>query len=63
MKCGNPRNWGGAIELKAFADLFHKNIKVLTYQKKIIEFLSSHPRQCGWIHLRWTGRHYEPIIR
>lgn len=57
-----PKNWGGAIEIKAFADLFHKNIKVVTSRNKVIEFLSSQPDRCGWIYLRWNGRHYSPIL-
>lgn len=55
--------WGGAIEIKAFCELFQ--IKVYVYvirENKYIEFVPSKwddPSKI--IKISWTGNHYEPI--
>ena len=64
FKMRHSHVWGGAIEIKAFADMFHKNIKLLSVpNRKTIEFLSNNPDRSPWIQLRWNGRHYDPILR
>lgn len=58
-----PSSWGGAIEIKAYADLFQKNIKVYSMPNRMsIDFMTkSNPDQANWIAISWTGSHYEPI--
>ena len=59
----HPSSWGGAIEIKAYADLFRRNIKVYSLpNRRSIEFLTaSNSDQVNWIGIYWTGGHYEPI--
>ena len=56
-------SWGGAIEIKAYADLFGMNVKVYSIpNRRSIEFLTDkNPDQAKWVALSWTGGHYEPI--
>ena len=57
--------WGGAIEIRAFCELF--NMKVIVYvirENRNIEFISScfdkkPVDKC--IQISWTGSHYEPM--
>lgn len=51
---------GGATEIKAFCNLFQKNVKVESLpNNKIIEFIAK--PEYPFIFLRWTGGHYDPI--
>lgn len=51
---------GGATEIKAFCSLFNKNVKVYSEPNhKTIEFISN--ETYPFIHLRWTGGHYDPM--
>lgn len=53
--------WGGAIEIKAFADMFNVRILVNVIQTgKQIEFLPKNPFT-STICLLYTGNHYEPL--
>lgn len=55
--------WGGAIEIRAFCELFQ--IKVYVYviaDKKYIEFIPSSCQDTSkYIKISWNGSHYEPI--
>jgi uncharacterized protein with PIN domain len=62
--------WGGAIEIRAFCELF--DIKVIVFvirENRNIEFLpssfenndSKKVEKC--VKISWTGAHYEPINR
>lgn len=54
--------WGGAIEIKAFCDLYGVNILVYSIpNRKNIEFLSNKNNINKYIYLSWNGYHYEPI--
>ena len=55
--------WGGAIEIRAFANM--SGYKVLVHvarSSKIIEFLPSRdvPTR-GELHIKWTGNHFDPL--
>ena len=56
-------SWGGAIEIKAYCDLFGMNVKVYSMpNRNSIEFLTNkNTNDAGWIAIYWTGGHYEPI--
>jgi hypothetical protein len=57
-----PHVMGGATEIKIFCILFKKNVKVLSEpNKKTIEFVidPTYP----FVHLRWTGNHFDPVHR
>lgn len=62
--------WGGAIEIRAFCELF--DIKVIVFvirENRNIEFLPSsfENKESGKIEkcvkISWTGAHYEPMNR
>lgn len=60
MKKSNT--WGGAIEIKAFCELF--KIKVCVYvirEKRFIEFIPTNWEGNRCIKISWTGNHYEPL--
>jgi hypothetical protein len=51
---------GGATEIKAFCIIFKKNIKIKSEPNdKIIEFIVNN--EYPFLHLRWTGNHYDAI--
>jgi hypothetical protein len=55
--------WGGAIEIKAYCDLFNTNVKVISSpNRREIEFLSSKPNISNFNKISWNGSHYEPIV-
>lgn len=55
--------WGGAIEIRAFCELFQIKVYVLVLRdQKYIEFVPSHyPDETKYIKISWNGNHYEPI--
>ena len=55
----NSHTWGGAIEIRAFCEMFQTRVLVEIHGRRI-EFLpKEEPRFT--IHLHYTGNHYEPI--
>ena len=53
--------WGGAIELKAYCDIFRRNVRMYSQpNRKEIEFLAE-KKQSPWVSIHWTGNHYEPM--
>jgi hypothetical protein len=55
--------WGGAIEIKAFCDIFNINVNVIILKdKKTVNFLSTNQPSLGTITISWNGSHFEPII-
>ena len=53
--------WGGAIEIKLYCDLFKRNVIVKSLPNgKDIEFFSKTPSNV-WNKIYWTGNHYEPM--
>ena len=61
----NMGQWGGAIEIKAFCDLFGLNVKVHSFpNRRTIEFISQTSKgKVPWVEITWTGNHYEPVIK
>ena len=68
-KMKNSNTWGGAIEIKAFCELFSIQVNVLVLKtKKTITFVPNkwdtqnctvNDTRC--ITITWNGYHYEPI--
>ena len=53
--------WGGAIEIKAYCDIFRRNVRMYSQpNRKDIEFLAE-DKQSTWVSIHWTGNHYEPL--
>jgi ubiquitin thioesterase OTU1 len=59
----NRNTWGGAIEIKAFCDLYDIDVQVYVVPtcKKIL-FKSNKKHKNGLIKIYWTGNHYEPDL-
>lgn len=59
----HSNTWGGAIEIKAYCDLFDVSVEVHALRRgenKKVEFINTRKTNM-WIILKWTGNHYEPI--
>lgn len=56
-----PGVWGGAIEIRAFCELYTMNVKihVLYTGKKFTINCSGQPTRT--IHISYTGSHFEPL--
>ena len=58
----HPSTWGGAIEIKAFCDMFQVSIHVVVLRdRKTIEFQPSNMTARDRFMISWNGFHYEPI--
>lgn len=55
----SPHTWGGAIEIRAFCEMFRTRVLVEIHGRTI-EFLPKQPYQCT-ARIHYTGNHYEPI--
>lgn len=56
----SEHTWGGAIEIKAFCELFKVAVEVAVYQnEKTILFQPSVPTNLV-VRIEWTGNHFEP---
>ena len=61
--------WGGAIEIRAFCEIFLFKVEVVVLQTgKIIEFvpavwndISKKEKLCRVLKITWNGYHYEPF--
>lgn len=54
-------SWGGAIEIRAFCDIFKRNVIIWSIpNKKFIEFISRYEND-HFDKLYWNGYHYEPL--
>lgn len=57
----NRSTWGGALEIKAYCELFKVSVDVhIKNTQTHIEFINSENRNM-WIEIEWNGYHYEPI--
>jgi len=55
----SPSTWGGAIEIRAFVQLWKRPVKVWAIRhRRWIEFPCSEGQECK---LSWNGGHYEPM--
>ena len=67
----NTSTWGGAIEIKAFCNIYKKNVFVRNIRdstSKLIEFVDNpntikNKFKCDEnnYHVTWSGGHYEPV--
>jgi len=60
-KMSSSNEWGGAVEIKVFCELFHYKVNVIVLRtKKTIEFIPENNVKRE-ITITWNGSHYEPI--
>ena len=65
----NNATWGGAIEIRAFCEMYKVNVLVKNIRNnstdenhpKNIQFLCSDPTS-RWVFISWNGGHFEPVI-
>jgi hypothetical protein len=56
-----PSTWGGAIEIQAFAQLFHARVEVrVNNGAQVIEFFPQKTSVERTVSLMWTGNHFAP---
>lgn len=57
--------WGGAIEIKAFVNMFKVNVFVHIphQQRRVVEFVYDQSQKDGYptVHILWTGNHFVPL--
>lgn len=55
----NPGTWGGAIEIKAFCNMYFMNVNVLDTRtnKNTIEFVEGSKAK-KTLNIKWNGGHY-----
>ena len=60
-RMSNTMTWGGAIEIKAFCNLFRKRVLILVlYTRKMFEMLPNGPPE-NTIVVAYTGNHFELV--
>ena len=62
----NPSEWGGAIEIKAFCEIYQVGVvvRVRSTQKEIVFKPSSMENATCLraVRIEWQGAHYEPVL-
>ena len=59
MQMRHMNTWGGAIEIRAFVQLWKRPVKVWAIrQRRWIEFPCAEGEEC---RISWTGGHYEAM--
>jgi hypothetical protein len=62
-RMNNENAWGGAIEIRAFCELFSVNVTVhVLYTNKQFEICTSQKPKAN-IHISYTGTHFEPMYK
>jgi hypothetical protein len=62
LNMNNNNTWGGAIEIKAFVNLFKINVHVhIPMVRRMVEFLYNEDSTNPIIHILWTGNHFIPL--
>lgn len=63
----NPSEWGGAIEIKAFCEIYQVGVvvRVRSTRKEIVFKPSSleNATCLRAVRIEWQGSHYEPVMR
>ncbi len=58
----SPATWGGAIEIRAFVQLWRRPVRVWVIRtRRWIEFPCSGEAAGEECKISWTGGHYEPM--
>ena len=56
----DPRNWGGAMEVKMFSDIFKKQIHCIDVKTNRVDSYGNENEMC--IYLLYNGVHYDPMV-
>ena len=56
----DPRNWGGALEVKMFSDIFKKQIHCIDVKTNRVDSYGDVNEMC--IYILYNGVHYDPLV-
>jgi ubiquitin thioesterase OTU1 len=58
----NPKNWGGALEIKMFSDIFKKQIVCIDVKTNRADIYGEDKNFDTCIYLLYNGIHYDPLV-
>jgi len=58
----DPRNWGGALEVRMFSDIFQKKICCIDVKTNRTDTYGSDADYLHTIYLLYNGVHYDPLV-
>jgi hypothetical protein len=58
----NENTWGGAIEIKAFCEMYSVNVEVLILSDKKKVLFQPQKSSNILIKISWNGSHFEPVV-
>lgn len=58
----NENTWGGAIEIKAFCEMYSANVEVVILSDGKKVFFQPQTPSNILIRISWNGSHFEPVV-
>jgi len=58
----NPKNWGGALEVKMFSEIFRKQIVCIDVKTNRSDIYGEDKMYGQMIYLLYNGVHYDPLV-
>lgn len=58
----NPKNWGGALEVKMFSEIFQKQIVCIDVKTNRADIYGEDKHFSQRIYLLYNGIHYDPLV-
>ena len=58
----NPKNWGGALEVKMFSEVFQKQIVCIDVKTNRADIYGEDKNYDQRIYLLYNGVHYDPLV-
>lgn len=58
----NPKNWGGALEVKMFSEIFKKQIVCIDVKTNRSDIYGEDKKYPQRIYLLYNGIHYDPLV-
>lgn len=58
----NPKNWGGALEVKMFSEIFQKQIVCIDVKTNRTDIYGEDKNYSQRIYLLYNGNHYDPLV-
>jgi ubiquitin thioesterase OTU1 len=58
----NPKNWGGALEVRMFCEIFQKQIVCIDVKTNRADIYGEDKKYDQTIYLLYNGVHYDPLV-
>jgi len=58
----NPKNWGGALEVRMFSEIFQKQIICIDVKTNRSDIYGEDKKYEQTIYLLYNGNHYDPLV-